>query len=269
MNYISFTWDVSYLWYVSVYIQLHNYYVIICGDCIDADAYTKEFEDEDVVGAFACLFNKLGDLFGEVNFMKLKNACIQRGTLLPSEFKERIKAAVQLDDLLDALDNPMYCNWLNIRLLKRIVKTINIPEAKILLQSYESCVYSRKVSEVMPYFDPRCFNPSHMSLVNAKIVKSFTNLTVADIIKYCERLEINMGVYAGSVTATECQPGCLQITCVIPLHCALHAYETAKTNFLKFRQFHIQYIEIGSFPKVFALNFSVKENDMDTSGTNH
>ena len=103
-----------------------------------------------------------------------------------------------------------------------------------------------------------------MSLVNAKIVRSFTNLTVADIIKYCEKLESNMGVYAGSVTATECQPGCLQITCVIPLHCALHAYETAKTNFLKFRQSHIQYIEIESFPKVFALNFSIKESNLDT-----
>ena len=240
---------------------------ITCGDCTDADAYTKEFEDEDVVGAFSYLFDKLADLFGEVNFMKLKNACLQRGTKLPSEFKERIKAAVQLDDLLDALDNPMYCNWLNIRLLKRIVKKINIPKAKDLIQAYEECVYSRNISEVMTYFDQSCFNPSHVSKVNAKIVRSFTNLKVADIIKYCETLECNMGVYAGAVTATECQPGCLQITCVIPIHCALHAYETAKTNFLKFRQFHIQYIEIESFPKVFALDFSVKENDLHRSGS--
>ena len=205
-----------------------------------------------------------------MNFRQLKNACIQRGTLLPSEFKQQIKAAVELDDLLDALDNPMYCNWLNIRLLKRIVKSINIPEAKHLIQAYEECVYSRNISEVMPYFDPRCFKPSHVSLVNAKIMKSFTNLTVADIVKYCETLESSMGVYAGSVTATECRPGCLQITCVIPIHCALLAYEMAKYNFLKFRQFHIQYIEFESFPKVFALRFSIKESSLDmlTSGTN-
>ena len=205
------------------------------------------------------MFTKLGDLFGEVNFRKLKNACIQRGTLLPTEFKQQIKAAVELDDLLDTLDNPMYCNWLNIRLLKRITKSIDIPEAKHLIQTYEKCVYSRKVSDVMTYFDSRCFNPSHVSLVNTKIVRSFKGLTVADIIKYCERLESNMGVYAGSVTATECQPGCLLITCVIPIHCALHAYVTAKTNFLRFRQFHIQYVEIESFPKIFALNFSIQE----------
>ena len=210
------------------------------------------------------MFNKLGDLFEEVNFIKLKNACIQRGTLLPIEFKQQIKAAVALDDLLDVLDNPMYCNWLNTRLLKRIVKSVDIPEAKHLIQAYENCVYSRKVSDVMSYFDQSFFNPSHVCLVNAKIVRYFTNLKVADIIEYCKKLESNMGVYAGSVTATECQPGCLQITCVIPLHCALHAYETAKTNFLKFRQFHIQYVEIESFPKVFALNFSIKESNLVT-----
>ena len=195
----------SHLWYVCLYA-----YCVICGDCTDADTYTKEFEDEDVIGAFACLFDKLGDLFGKVNFTKLKNACIQRGTLLPSEFKQQIKEAVQLDDLLDALDNPMYCNWLNIRFLKRIVKTINIPKAKDLIQTYEECVYSRKVSEVMAYFDPRCFNPSHVSLVNAKITRSSADLTVADIIKYCEALESNVGVYAGSIIATEYEPGPLQ-----------------------------------------------------------
>ena len=200
-----------------------------------------------------------------MNFTQLKNACIQRGTRLPVEFKQQIKAADKLDDLLDVLDNPMYCNWINICLLKRIVKTIDIPEAKNLIQAYESCVYTRKVSDVGIHFHSDYFKPSHVSLVNAKIVRSFTNLTVADIIKYCERLESNMGVYAGSVTATECQPGCLQITCVIPLHCALHAYEMAKTNFLKFRQFHIQYIEIESFPKVFALNFQSYLNTL-TSG---
>ena len=211
------------------------------------------------------MFNKLRILFDEVNFTQLKNACIQRGTRLPSEFKQQIKAANKLDDLLDVLDNPMYCNWLNICLLKRIVTTIDIPEAKNLIQAYESCVYSRKVSDVEIHFHSDYFKPSHVSLVNAKIMRSFTNLTVADIIKYCERLESNMGVYAGSVTATECQPGCLQITCVIPLHCALHAYEMAKTNFLKLRQFHIQYIEIESFPKVFAMIDS--SVDKPTSGT--
>ena len=198
-------------------------------------------------------------MFGKVDFSKLKDAFIQRGTLIPSEFKRQIMAAVKLDDLLNVLDNPMYCNWLNIRVLKRIIKIIDIQEAKHLIQAYEKSVYSRKYSDVEAYFRSDYFKEAHVSLVNAKILASFESLIVADVVKFCERLESDMGVHAGSVTATKCQPGCLQITCVIPIHCALHAYETAKTNFLKFRQFHIQYIEIESFPKVFALNFDIQE----------
>ena len=215
------------------------------------------------------MFYDLGILFGEVNFVKLKNACIQRGTPLPSEFKQKIKAADKLEDLLDALDDPMYCNWLNTRLLKRIVKIINIPKAEHLIQVYEKCVYPRKLSDVRKHFRSNYFDPSHVSLVKAKIVALFKSLTVYDIINYCQELEDDMGIYTGSVTATECQPGCLQITCVIPLHCASLAYEMAKINFLKFRQSHIQYIEIESFPKVFALRFSIKESisNILTSGT--
>ena len=200
--------------------------------------------------------------------MQLKRACIQRGTLLSKDFKQEIREANELDALLDTLDNPLYCNWLNTRLLKRIVKTIDIPEAERLILAYENCVYSRKVSDVMTHFDSRCFKESHVSLVNIKISTRFESLTVADIIDYCQKLECNMGVCAGTVTAAQCQPGCLLITCVIPVHCALHAYETAKSNFLNFRQFHIQYIEIESFPKVFALKFAKESNlDILISGT--
>ena len=219
------------------------------------DAYAKNFEDEDVVGAFAYLFYKLRILFDEVNFTQLKNACIQRGTLLPNDFKQKVKAAVELDDVLDVLDNPLYCNWLKIHVLKRTAKVINIQEAKHLIQAYKKCVYSRKISDVKMYLHSDYFKQSHVSLVNAKILRSFESLTVVDIITFCEKLESNMGVHAGSITATECQPGCLLITCVFPINYVLHAYETAKANFLRFRQFHIQFIEIESFPKVYALNF--------------
>ena len=200
-----------------------------------------------------------------MNFTQLKNVCTQWGTQLPSEYKQKVRAAAGLDDLLDALDNPMYCNWLNIRVLKRIVKIINIQEAKNLIQLYENCVYSRKVSDVKIHFRPNFFNPLHLSLVDAKIAKAFESLTVADIIKYCQELESNLGVGTGSVTVTECQSGCLLITCVIPIHCALHAYETAKINFLRFRQYHIQSIEIKPFPKIYSFNVSTNLDEL-TSG---
>ena len=115
------------------------------------------------------------------------------------------------------------------------------------------------------YFHSDYFKQSHVSLVNAKINESSDSLTVADIIKYCQRLESNMGVGAGSVTATKCQRGCLLISCVIPIRCTLHAYETTQANYLQFRQFHIRSIEIKPFPKINSLNISVNLDEI-TSG---
>ena len=236
-----------------------NYTLFNCAD--DPDTYIEEFQDDDVVFAYMCLFKKLKVLFSKVNFMELKDACVQWGTLLPTEFKQQVKEADKLDDVLVALDKPLYCNWLNIQVLKRIVKAVKIQRAIILIQAYEEHVYSRKVSEVEKYFHLKYFDQSYVSLVSTKIVESSENLTVADVITYCEKLESITGV-AGSVTATKCQPGCLLITCIIPIHCALHAYQTAKTNFLQFRQFHIHYIKVELFPKVYALKVS---DDLDRS----
>ena len=158
------------------------------------DAYIEDFEDKDVCGAFACLFTKLAILFGEIDFSKLKGACIQRGTLLPRTYKQQIKEAVNLDDLLDALDNPMYCNWFNIRMLKRIVKIVNIDEGKNLIQAYEKCVYSRKVSDVKKYLHSYYFKESLLPMIGAKINNSSESLTVADIMEYCKSLEIHMQI---------------------------------------------------------------------------
>ena len=149
----------------------------------------EQFEDEDVCGAFTYLFTALGILFGKIDFSTLKRACMQRGTLLPSTYKQQIKEAVNLDDLLDTLDNPTYCNWLNIRILKRIVLSVNIDEGKNLIQAYEKCVYSRKVSDVRKYLHSDYFKKSHWRLIYFKIITSSESLTVADIIKYCESLE--------------------------------------------------------------------------------
>ena len=189
--------------------------------------------------AFTYLFHKLAILFGEVNFTRLKNACVLRGTELPQEFKQQMKAAQELDDLLDVLDNPMYCNWLNIRLLKRIARNMDISEAEQLIQAYEQCIYSRKVSDVVGCFKSIYFDPDHVALVKAKINQNIEILTVERIVKYCKFLESDMKIAPDFVTATDVKPGCLEITCFIPFHCSLLAYKTAE-----------------SFPKVFAINCS-------------
>ena len=217
-----------------------------------------ELTDENVVGAFTYLFRKLVIIFSKVDFTELKSVCMLRGAPLPLKFKQKIKAAKELDDILDVLDNPMYCNWLNVRLLKRIAKNIDNQQAVKLIEVYEKNVYSRKVSGVKKYFSI-CFDEKAMTSIEVEINKSHEDLTVKQIIDYSEELENSLDIYTGAASIADSNPGCLKITIVIPVHCLLHAFNMAKKNILKLRQFHIQYLEIESYPKVFALNYRDKE----------
>ena len=238
-----------------VCISLLLLQILYVTDFVDVD----KLKDENVVGAFTYLFRTLGSLFAKVDFVKLRRICMLRGAPLPKEFKQQIKEAQELDDILDVLDNPLYCNWLNVRLLKRIAKNIDNQQAEELIQIYEDSVYSRKVSDVKQYFSI-CFAEKTVSQIELEINQHHENLIVKDILKYCKELEKVMDIYTGAASATGSRPGCLKITIVIPVHCSLYAFKMVKNNIIKLRQFHIQYVEVESFPKVFTLSCFGTEN---------
>ena len=219
------------------------------------DIDIEKIKDKNVILAFTYLFSRLGLLFADVDFVTLKSVCMFRGsTSLPKEYKQQMRAAQELDDILDALDNPLYCNWLNVRILKRIsMHSDNQPAVK-LIQTYENSIYPRKASDVKDYFSS-AFDENAVSKIETEINGDYENTTVKQIIEVCEKIEIIMDIYRGAVSVTSAGPGCLKITIVIPLDCSLHAFKMAKKNFLKLRQLHIQYVEIESFPKVYALNY--------------
>ena len=229
-------------------------------------ANIDELKDENVVGAFTYLFRKLVILLSKVDFAEFKSVCMLRGAPLPREFKQQIRAAQEMDDIFDVLDNPLYCNWLNVRLLKRIAKNIENQQAIELIKIYEENVYSRKVSDVKQYFSI-CFDDKTVSQIEVKINKIHEDLTVKEIFKHCKELDKIMDIYTGAVSLTGSGAGCLKITIVIPLHCSLHAFKTVKRNPLKLRQFHIQYLEIESFPKLFALNYPDNDNTLVSSSS--
>ena len=214
----------------------------------------------NVVEAFTYLFGRLGNLFAKIDFDEFKRVCMLRGAPLPKKFKNQMKGAQKLDEILDILDNPLYCNWLNVRLLKTIARNINNQEAEKLIQIYEDSVYSRKVSDVKQYFSI-CFDENTMSWIEVKINQFHdANLTVKEILTCCNELEKILDIYTGAVSVKGSSPGCLKITVAIPLHCSLHAFNMVKKNYFKLRQFHIQYLEIEAFSKVFALSFPDTKN---------
>ena len=101
-----------------------------------------------------------------------------------------------------------------------------------------------------------------MSQIEVKINEIYEDLTVKEILKSCKELDKIMDIYTGAVSLTGSSAGSLNITIVIPLHCSLHAFKMVKRNTLKLRQFHIQYLEIESFPKLFALNYPDNDNSL-------
>ena len=58
-----------------------------------------------------------------------------RGAQFPQEYKQQIKAAGELGDIFDVFEqHKLYCNWLNVRLLKRIAKNLDNRRAVKLIQ---------------------------------------------------------------------------------------------------------------------------------------
>ena len=220
---------------------------------------TDKLKDEDVFRAFSYLLSRFENLFEKMDFTKLKRVCKLTGVPVPREFKQQITEAKNLDDIFDLFDNTLYCNWLNVCLLKTIANNIDGQEIKKAIKIYEDHVHSRKVSAVKKYFT-LCFDKKAMSIIEVEINKNHEDSTVKQIIDCCGGLEKIMDIYTGAISVINSEPGCLRITVVIPVHCSLHAFKMAKINFIKLRQYHIQYLEIESFSKVFAFNYCNDEN---------
>jgi len=232
----------------------------------DFNKQLEKYADEDnPLAAFAYLFSYLSELFQHEDFTRIKRMCLLRGVGFSPDFREKMKAATNTEEVLDVLDDYYtYCNWLNVRYLKIIVKNARMSIAEQLIDIFEKHFYSKKVSKVKEYIDCRSFDPKHVKFINVKINVCGDQWTVKELIKFCRELE-NMGLPEGSTSPADSgQPGCLLLACAIPLHCLFHAYEKIKLNSFKLRELHIQYIEFVSYPKIFPYHIVVPEKTMLT-----
>jgi len=199
------------------------------------------------------LFENLGKLFQQEDFTKIKRSCLLRGVGFSPDFREKMKVATNTEEVLDVLDDfHIYCNWLNIRYLKMIVRNAGMSKAEELIENFEKHFYSKKVSEVKEYIDCKSFDPKYVHTIKLKINTNNDNLTVEKLTKYCRELE-NMGLPEGSVTPIDSgQKGCVLLACTIPLHLCFRVYQMVKLNSFKLRNAHIRFIDIQSYDKVLA-----------------
>ena len=156
--------------------------------------------------AFQKLLNTLEHLFQKVTFAKLKSAFFVRGVQFSTKYnyKQQIKESQTLEDILDVLDNPLYCNWCNVHLLKKIAENIPSKQAVDLIKIYEDSIHSRKFSDVEIYLS-YCFNEEGRLQIEKRFNKNcdnYNNVTVKQLTDYCKELEKSMNIYKSLASPT-------------------------------------------------------------------
>ena len=231
-------------------------------------AYEEKFSEygDDVDGAFLYLLSKLEALWSEADYPRLKKVCV-RDTRLSDDLRKNVKDASDLDETFDLLKVTPYLTWFEIRILQRMANLAEIAEAKCLIKCYEKYAFSKPCSAVMSYFYKQYIIPDHLTKVIAKLNVNSDRVKVSDLIKYCQRLDSVAGLPIGSTTLVNNKKGCLEIIGIIPVQYSFHAYNKAKSILVKLRSFHIQYFQVGSFPKIYALSICNTEESQLTLET--
>ena len=218
--------------------------------------YKKKFTEGDVEDSFVYMLRKLEELWSNVEFSILKDACI-RDKRLSKELKKNLKSAETLREMLNILSDTPFCSWLEIRILNSMANIADVPEAIHMIKIFKTCVYRRKCSEVIENLRPCVFiNSDHLTEVEAKFNKHADLLDVAKLIEYCHKLDSILQLPCKSSTFVDGDIGCLKLHLVIPKYCHLHAYEILKSRFPKLRRLNIQYLQIGSFSKIYTINLT-------------
>ena len=229
--------------------------------------YIKRFNN-DAIGAFAYVLDKLTELLCS-EFQNLKRKFESICMEVPHEFASKMIAVEDSNDFVKVLNLQAYCNWFNIRILKRIVIFAENPIATKLMDAYEEYLYPKRILDVLPCFKSRHFyDPHHFSSVEIYINKNFESLIVKDVIKHCEYLESEMKSPIQSLAVKDATGNCSIITCATPYYCLQHMYEMVKNLSFKLRKFQIQYIQVGFFPKVFSTHITMSKEHLSDIALN-
>ena len=224
-------------------------------------SYEQRFKGGDIESSFVYMLNKLNELWSDVDYSKLIDACLW-DMRLSDELRNNLVSVKSLKGIFDLLSKTHFCTWLEIRILRSMANVAEVPEAIQMIDTFAQCVHSRKCSEVEKHFRKQYINPNHYSLVSTKLNKDAKDLRVADLIEYCHNLESIIEQPKSSALVTG-KTGCLEVCLVVPKWWHLHAYQKVKSHFLKLRPLNIQYIQIGTLPKVFTTDLTkIKETNL-------
>ena len=215
---------------------------------------TSQFNN--VSTAFVYLTSNVSRLLQTEDFYVIRRSCIEQintpnGAQLSPDMVEKIKAANNLNALLDTLAESPYWSWIDLRLLEAMVTASGSRVAKNLLTSYQNGVFSKKLLEVLPSVPNREIREGYYSNIVSKINKDLDQITVSDVLRFQSELETEiMDLKNGTCALARIKEGSIEIHWFVPTHCIDHAYKSACRKRHKFCTLRLQYLKIGRYRKI-------------------
>ena len=203
----------------------------------NSDQDRKDFiadfgSSETTDSIFSSFVNKICDTIQKEDFRKVRRSCVQNvnvtgGISLAQDTLDKIKKAENFDDLFDALCDTPYWNWMNIRMLEKMVG--DCMPAKQLINQYKSEVYSRKLKDVLSEIPTLKIPTDKYTEVKVKWKKDFNELTVKDIVEQWNEIEKRFNVQE-SILLQSIIEGCVEICWLLPNDLVEHAISSVTTN---------------------------------------
>ena len=206
----------------------------------------------DSIGeAFISLTSNVSKLLENEYFPPIRRSCIEQmktssGAQLSPDMIQKIKAANDLNALLDILVDCPYWSWIDLRLLEAMVAASGSSVAKGFVNSYRNAIFSKKLLEVLPSIPNTEVKDAYYSKIVSKLQKDVEQIIVSDLLKFQYHLEtVIMDIASGTCALASIIGGCNEIHWLVPTHCIDDAYQSACLKHCKFHEFNLQYLHIG------------------------
>ena len=207
--------------------------------------------------AYSKLFKHLCTILKGCDISDLKVALINQantpdGVKLEKSMKDKIIAAISINDLLLAFDDPSCCNWLNTRLLE-VLANCSLPNAIEVIDAYRDFLFAKQLKTVLPKQHEQSEQRKiFITEVSAKVNVDADKVTVGDFMRYYQDIEeVVLDLGKQILNIKHVKEGCLEIIYTMPVYCSFNAYKMALHNQHKFYAVDLVHIEIGDFPLIF------------------
>ena len=211
----------------------------------------------DVEDMFVALVSAFRSMLSEDKFKMLRRGLTLNRKIkkLPSSFTDQIRATEKLDDLVDAVVESPYCNWMNIRLLEQMAAASLQSNILQLIGQYKNTVYSKRLQDVFQQITETEVPDDYCSKIKQKWDKEFEEVTLKDVIRQWEKLEKIFDTEDSTLLLERVIKSSVQFFWLIPSELVSHARYSLFTNWHQLGD--ILYLEICDHViKDYRYNFS-------------